>query len=74
MKTMIAAGIGVFAIGGLVWLLVVELQHSAGMDMSSSGYTALAVGIILTVALGVGLSVLMIRSSRRGHDEPPRFR
>lgn len=37
-------------------------------SMTSAGYTAMTIGIIATMALGVGLMALIFYSSRSGHD------
>jgi len=37
--------------------------------MSTSGYIAMALGIIVTLTLGVGLMALVFYSNRRGHDQ-----
>ena len=38
-------------------------------QMSASGYVAMAFGIIVTLALGVGLMTLVFYSNRKGHDQ-----
>jgi len=43
-------------------------DEAAGSDMSMSGYVAMALGIVATLALGVGLMGLVFYSSRKGHD------
>lgn len=40
----------------------------AEQAMSTSGYVAMAFGIIVTLALGVGLMALVFYSNRQGHD------
>jgi heme/copper-type cytochrome/quinol oxidase subunit 2 len=42
---------------------------AAGHDMSTSGYVAMTLGIVVTLALGVGLMSLMFYSRRMGHDQ-----
>lgn len=37
-------------------------------SMSASGYAAMTMGIVATLALGVGLMALVFYSSRSGHD------
>ena len=41
----------------------------ADVEMSTSGYLALAAGIVLTLVVGIGLMGLVFYSSRRGHDD-----
>jgi len=40
--------------------------------MSLAGWLAMGLGIVLTLALGIGLMALVFISSRSGWDEPPR--
>lgn len=39
-----------------------------GQEMSTAGYVAMALGIIVTMALGMGLMALVFYSNREGHD------
>ena len=36
--------------------------------MSTAGYIAMALGILVTLGLGVGLMALVFYSNREGHD------
>lgn len=40
-------------------------------DVPSAGYFAMALGVVLSLAVGFGLMALVFYSSRRGYDEPP---
>lgn len=40
----------------------------AGVDISGQGWIAMALGIVFTVAIGVGLMALTFYSSRRNYD------
>ena len=42
-----------------------------GTDMPTSGYAAMALGVIISLAVGFGLMALIFYSSRKGYDEPP---
>lgn len=42
-------------------------------SLTGHGWTALVIGVILSVVIGVGLMVLLFASSRRGHDETTRW-
>jgi hypothetical protein len=42
-----------------------------GADVPTSGYAAMALGVILSLAVGFGLMALLFYSSRKGYDEPP---
>ena len=38
--------------------------------MSPAGWVALVLGVLATLALGIGLMALVFISNRRGYDEP----
>jgi membrane protein DedA with SNARE-associated domain len=42
-----------------------------GTDVPTSGYAAMALGVIFSLAVGFGLMALLFYSSRKGYDEPP---
>jgi len=44
-------------------------QEIGEVEMSTHGFVALALGALLTFALGAGLMALVFFSSRRGYDE-----
>ncbi|MDB5500240.1 MAG: hypothetical protein JWR89_142 [Tardiphaga sp.] len=41
------------------------------VDVPISGYVAMVVGVIASLAVGFGLMALIFYSSRKGYDEPP---
>ena len=43
----------------------------SGTDVPASGYVALALGVVFSLAVGFGLMALVFYSSRRGYDESP---
>lgn len=53
------------AVGYLGWRL------ADGVDVPISGYVAMVVGVIASLAVGFGLMALIFYSSRKGYDEPP---
>jgi hypothetical protein len=57
-------GITVF-VSYLGWML------SDGTNMPASGYVAMALGVLFSLGVGVGLMALIFYSSRKGYDEPP---
>jgi len=59
------AGAGWYAYAGL---------SAAGDPMPAEGYIALIAGAGLAIVVGAGLMGLLFYSSRRGYDEPPRYR
>ena len=46
---------------------------AAGTDVPASGYVALALGVVASLAFGFGLMALVFYSSRAGYDEPARL-
>jgi flagellar basal body-associated protein FliL len=42
-----------------------------GADVPTSGYAAMAFGVIISLAFGFGLMALVFYGSRKGYDEPP---
>jgi hypothetical protein len=42
---------------------------ASGIDLN--GWIALSLGVLVTLALGIGLMALVFISNRRGYDEPP---
>lgn len=54
------------AAAGVAWWAWSEL---ADVPMSEHGYIALAIGVVATLVLGMGLMWLVFYSSRSGHDE-----
>jgi hypothetical protein len=52
---------------GLV--IAAEWAGIGDSDISSAGWLAMGLGVIVTFALGVGLMALVFVSNRRGYDE-----
>jgi formate hydrogenlyase subunit 3/multisubunit Na+/H+ antiporter MnhD subunit len=44
-------------------------EGERGQEMSTAGYVAMVLGIIVTLALGTGLMALVFYSNREGHDQ-----
>jgi hypothetical protein len=58
-------------VAGAVLAAVANLWVQIGDDeMSAGGRVAMVLGVLVTLALGVGLMALVFISSRRGYDEP----
>ena len=59
---------------GLTIVLAIFGWKSAGnADVPASGYVALALGVIFSLVVGIGLMTLLFYSSRAGFDEPARL-
>jgi hypothetical protein len=44
-----------------------------GTVVPASGFVALAFGVLVSLAVGIGLMALLFYSSRHDYDEPPKF-
>ena len=56
----------VLVIGAVIAVLCTNLGES---EISGAGWLAMALGVTVTLALGVGLMGLVFFSNRRGYDE-----
>ena len=62
----VAAGIVILVIGFLIATVWTGIGDS---EISAAGWLAMTLGIVLTLALGIGLMALVFLSNRRGYDE-----
>ena len=66
-RTAVAAAaivvVGVTALIGAVW------AELGDVGMSAAGWIAMVLGVLVTLALGIGLMALVFISSRHGYDE-----
>jgi uncharacterized YccA/Bax inhibitor family protein len=60
------AGAVVLAIGCLIVAVWTGIGDS---EISGAGWLAMGLGVIVTLALGIGLMALVFISNRRGYDE-----
>ena len=61
------------AVAVVVLLIVAVARFWTGLGdsgMSAGGWVALVLGVLATLALGIGLMALVFISSRRGFDDP----
>ena len=58
----------VFAAAASLWVGLGDSEISAG------GWVAMVLGVLATLALGIGLMTLVFISNRHGYDEPDRDR
>lgn len=69
MKTLLLVavwGVLLVAAGGLALHLWIELDD---VRLGFHGWLALGLGVVLSLALGIGLMMLVFHSARRGYDE-----
>ena len=58
-----------------VFAIVADMWAAIGdVDISAGGWVAMVLGVLCTLALGIGLMALVFFSSRRGYDEAGRDR
>ena len=55
--------------GVAVWTGITGWNLEADVEMSGHGYAAMAIGIVASLVVGIGLMTLVFYSSRRGYDE-----
>jgi hypothetical protein len=55
-----------------IWFGYEGLTTEQDVQISSHGYIAMAIGIVFSLVVGIGLMALVFYSSRAGYDEPPR--
>lgn len=68
---------GLAVLGSLIAVAIVaavsvwnwNVIGDSGIDLN--GWIALILGVLATLAVGVGLMALIFISNRRGYDEPP---
>ncbi|HMD64441.1 MAG TPA: hypothetical protein VKF83_10780 [Stellaceae bacterium] len=60
------AGIVVLVVGFLIAAVWSGIGDS---EISVAGWLAMGLGVVVTLALGIGLMALVFISSRRGYDE-----
>ena len=70
--TWIAVALAVAMVLGVV-VVIAEFWSGIGdSEISLAGWFAMGLGIIVTLALGIGLMSLVFFSNRRGYDETSR--
>jgi hypothetical protein len=67
----IAAGIAAAVVAALVVVSVGNWERIGDVGIGLNGWIALVLGIVVTMAVGIGLMALIFISNRRGYDEPP---
>ena len=66
--TWVAVAIAVICVIGAT-ASTASFWNSIGGAMSTAGWIALVVGVLFSLALGVGLMTLVFISNRRGYDD-----
>jgi hypothetical protein len=71
-STWIAVGIAVAAVTAIAVVIAGFWSSIGTSEISFAGWLAMVLGVVATLALGIGLMSLVFISSRRGYDEGPR--
>ena len=68
-STWIAVAIAIVVLVVVVVAITVAWSGLGDAGMSAAGWAALVLGVIVTLALGIGLMALVFISSREGFDD-----
>ncbi len=71
MKTAALIVVLVGLLAGVAWWAVSSVTAVGGFQMPLIGWLAMIIGVLVAVAIGVGLMALAFHSHRRGYDGPP---
>lgn len=71
-QNLIAAGIAAAVLMAVAVVVAGVWSGIGDSDISGAGWLALALGVVVTLGLGVSLMALVFISSRRGYDEAAR--
>ncbi|MGE5272116.1 MAG: hypothetical protein ACM3JG_20870 [Thiohalocapsa sp.] len=69
-STVVAAAVAAVALIGVGGLVAGLWWQLGDVEISAAGWAAMIFGVLLTLAVGVGLMALVFISARRGFDEP----
>ena len=67
--TWAAVAVSVVAVVAVAAVIVIFWNQLGASQISAGGWLAMIFGIIVTLALGVGLMTLVFISNRRGYDD-----
>jgi cation transporter-like permease len=65
----IAVAVAAAVVAGVITVVAGLWAEVGDSEISTAGWVAMVLGVLVTVALGVGLMALVFISSRRGYDE-----
>jgi hypothetical protein len=71
-STWLVAAIAAIVVAVLIVVSVRNWESIGDSGIGVNGWIALVLGIVVTLALGIGLMALVFISNRRGYDEPPK--
>jgi hypothetical protein len=68
---LVAIGVAAAVVIIVVTVCVINWGAAGDVGIDANGWIALVLGVLATLALGIGLMALVFISNRRGYDEPP---
>ncbi|MGA8403057.1 MAG: hypothetical protein WB697_24435 [Stellaceae bacterium] len=71
MAGVIAIVVAVLIVAILVTISVGNWNFVGNSSIDLNGWIALILGVVATLAVGIGLMTLVFVSNRRGYDDPP---
>ena len=66
----LAVALAATVVAGVVGVVAHLWTAIGNAEISAAGWIAMVLGVLVALALGVGLMALVFISSRRGYDEP----
>lgn len=69
MKKLLTVIASILAIGAISYWGLTVLVATQGVELSIHGKIAMALGVLFTFAIGIGLMSLVFYSNKHGHDE-----
>jgi hypothetical protein len=58
-------------LAAVIWWAISSVSATGGFQMPLVGWLAMIIGVLVAVAVGVGLMALSFHSHRQGYDGPP---
>jgi cation transporter-like permease len=66
----VAAVVAAIVVGAVLTVIAMLWASLGDSEISAAGWVALVVGVLVALAVGIGLMALVFISSRSGYDEP----
>jgi cation transporter-like permease len=66
----VAAVVAAIVVGAVLTVVAMLWASVGDSEISAAGWVALVVGVLVALAVGIGLMALVFISSRSGYDEP----
>jgi hypothetical protein len=70
LSTGIAVGVAAVAVAVVVGVSAINWRVIGNSGIDLNGWIALILGVLVTLAVGIGLMTLVFISNRRGYDDP----